>query len=222
MWFTVAEHDTLVMKLTLIPMRRFIALLPFLALLLTSCSGFIDEVREEVISELDSEFNSDYDYDTDYEDMVFLSDFDDVCNGAAGTSGSAYTESGVHPVVLFDRDSEYESYYNTSYILPEAWEASYEAPEAAQLAVCLTTIPGDLIEACEYDIEGEDYTLNNYAASYEVELYEVTTGELVSSTTLEIPGEECPMYWFFYDLEEDYYSTYNQALTDWIKPYVQN
>jgi hypothetical protein len=205
-------------------MRRLIALMPLLALLLTSCSGFVEEVRNEVESELEAfETYDDYDYEyDDYEDMVFLSDFEDACSGVAMDKGTALSESGIHPVALFDRDSEFESYYNTSYILPESWEASYETPEETELVVCLTTVPGDFVEACPYDIEGVEYNLSNYTASYEAELYVATTGELLASTMLELPAEECPMYWYFYDLEEDYYPGYDQVLTDWIKPYAQN
>lgn len=204
-------------------MRRLLALFLPLALLLTSCGSLMDEVRDEVANELGTETDTTTETEVDYENMVFLSDFDDVCQGAAYTGGTAYSsESGVHPVVIFDRDSSYESYYNTSYILPEAWEATYENPELTELVVCLTTVPGEKVEACDYDIEGVNYTLNNYTANYDVELYEATTGTMVSSTTLELPGEDCPMYWYFYDLEEDYYPSYDQALTDWIKPYVQN
>ena len=195
-----------------------------LVLLLTSCGSVMDEIA----SELDSEYDYDYDYDyddydyEDYENMVFLSDFDDACYGAAVEDGTALSSSGVHPVAIFDRDGAYDSFYNNSYILPEAWEASYETPEETELVVCLTAVPGEMAEACEYDIEGQNYTLNNYAASYEVELYEATTGNLVDSTTLDIPAEECPMYWYFFDLVENYYPVYDQPLTEWITPYVKN
>lgn len=202
-------------------MRRIALLsLPFL-LLLTSCGSFVEDVQDEVVNELESEFDttSDYEYDPN---AVFLSDFEDACQGAATKKGVAYSDAaGTHPVVVFDRDSASETYYQTSYILPEAWEATYENPELTELVACVTTIPGDFVEACEYDIEGVAYTLNNNGASYEVELYEAMSGELVDSTTLEVPTEECPMFWFFYETTEEYYPAYDQALTDWVKPYAQ-
>lgn len=202
-------------------MRKLLALFLPLVLLLTSCGSFMDEVRDELASELEYDYSDDYDWD-EWEDALWLSDFDDVCQGAPNVNGTAYTqEPGSHPVAIFDRDSSYEDFYNTSYILPEVWEASYDEPETTELVVCLTTVPGEFVEACEYDIEGETYILNNYTAAYTTELYEATTGALVDSTTLELPAEECPMYWYFFDLTEDYYPTYDQPLTDWIKPYVQ-
>lgn len=208
-------------------MRKFLALMLPAVLLLTSCSQLIDEVREEVASELDSmeyDYDSDYDWDDDdWLDGVWLSDFEDSCYGAPVEGGTAYDPEagGIHKVAIFDRDSDYDTYYNMSYILPEAWEATYENPEETQLVVCLTAVPGEFVEACEYDIEGVDYTLNNYAATYQTELYAASTGELVAETVLEAPAEECPMFWYFFELEEDYYSAYDEPLKSWIKDYVQ-
>jgi len=202
-------------------MRKYLALMLSAALLLTSCGNLVDEVISELNDDSydEIEWEDEYNYD---EDAVWLSDFDDSCYGAPISGAAEYSEeAGLHPVAIFDRDSDAESFYNIGYVLPEAWEATYENPELTELVVCLTAIPGDFVEACEYDIEGSVYTLNNYSATYQTELYATVTGELVAETVLDAPAEECPMFWYFYDSYEDYYSGYDEALKSWIKPYVQ-
>jgi len=211
-------------------MRKYLALMLSAALLLTSCSQLLEEFREEMDAQFEEmeyhagydeiEWEDDYDYD---EDTVWLSDFEDACYGAPVSGAAEYSADagGLHLVTIFDRDDEYDTYYNVSYVLPEAWESTYDNPEETQLVACLTVIPGDFIEACEYEIEGEAYSLNNYSASYQTELYAADTGELIAETVLEAPAEECPMFWYFFDTNEDYYSAYDEPLKVWIKDYVQ-
>lgn len=153
---------------------------------------------------------------------VFTSDFEDVCNGVAQVKGTAYTEeAGIHPVLLFDRDSDTESYYEASFVLPEAWQVDWQEAGKYQLVTCVTTQPKEMAETCEFDIEGDVYTLNNYSADYAVSLYAATTGEELASTTFNLPAGECPSMYYFSSKNENYYPDYEQSLTEFLKPYVQ-
>jgi hypothetical protein len=206
MWFTEAERDSLSMNLILTPMRRLFALISLLAVLLTSCAA------EKV-----------YEYEIDYSESLYLSDFSNVCDGIPMEYGTEYSaEAGTHPIALFERDSVEEGYLNTSFVFPEEWESTYQNPENTELVVCVTTVPELVVEVCDYDIEGETYTLTNYNASYEVELYEATTAELVSSISFEVLGGSCPAFWFFLEQEENNYPALEQPLIDWVEYYVQN
>lgn len=153
---------------------------------------------------------------------VFTSDFDDVCSGVAQVKGTPYTEeAGIHPVILFDRDSETASYYESSFTLPEAWQVDWQDAGKYELVTCVTTQPKEMVETCEFDIEGDPYILNNYSADYAVSLYVATTGEELASTTLSLPAGECPSMYYFSSKNENYYPDYKQSLIEFLKPYVQ-
>ncbi len=153
---------------------------------------------------------------------VFPTDFEDVCNGIPQSKGTAYTETaGTHPVVLFSRESSSASYYETSYTLPEAWQLDWQEAEKFELVTCVTTEPKEMAESCEYDIEGDAYTLNTYSADYQVNLYAATTGTELASTKLSLPADPCPSLHFFSEKTENHYPDYSQSLTEFLKPYAQ-
>lgn len=155
---------------------------------------------------------------------IFASDFTDVCNGVPQAKAAAYTETvGIHPTLLFDRESTTASYYQKSFTLPEAWEKPWEEVAQTELVVCVTTLPKDMVESCPFDGEtsGSSYTLNNYAADYDVALYSAQDGKQLATTTLSLPAEECPSFYYFTNSVENNYPDYKQSLVDFLKPYVQ-
>ncbi len=192
-------------------MQRTFTLFLSSVVFLAGCTSFVNDIRNE--------FGSDDDFITK---SLWLDDFKDVCSGVPYAEGSEYTdEQGMHPIAVFDRDSKTDSYVNRKGYLPDAWESTFANPELTELVVCLTAEPQELVDSCEYDTDGTVYTLNTYNTNYNAELYSATTGELVDSTILAVEAKECPMIWYFYGIDDNYYPEYNQVLTDWVKPYVQ-
>lgn len=200
------------------------------ALLLSACSFFPGGGSKDETTDADtdtttetSETTTSTAADETPADELTIYDFDDSCSGVAVSSATAYSDApGTHKVLLFDRDSDTESFYQDSFTLPEQWQVAYDENAApVELITCVTTLPKEKGESCDYDIEGDTYTAEMYSADFKVELYEAKTGKLVQETSLSMDAPECPSFKYFTSKVEAEYPDYKQPLIDFLKPYVQ-
>ncbi|MGD1908951.1 MAG: hypothetical protein ACFB0C_23600 [Leptolyngbyaceae cyanobacterium] len=160
--------------------------------------------------------------------QVFPDDFEQVCNGIAFEPAKSYepVAGSVHPIYVFDREDDGQSFSKSYRELPNGWELEFEESQNAQLVACLTVTAQELANTCEFPPEeGETiaYTLETYSATYNVEIYAAQSGELLDSKILELQGEDCPVVHFFTEGEtvDTSIPDYSQALLEFVKPYVQ-
>ena len=192
-----------------------------IALLLTLSLFALTACNTSETTEINVDSNTETTETTEVPD-VFASDLTAACNGIATAKAAAYTQdAGVHPVILFGRDSSTETYYEKIFTLAEGWQVSWEQAADYQLAACVTTTPTTMAESCEFDVDGDTYVLETYGADYKVGLYETQTGKEVATTTLSLPADECPSLYYFSEQTEQSYPDYEQPLTEFLKPYVQ-
>ena len=160
--------------------------------------------------------------------QVFPDDFAQVCNGIAFAPAKSYepTAGTVHNLYVFDRENDSESFSKSYRELPEGWELSFEESQNTQLVACLTITAQELANTCEFPPEeGETlaYTLETYDTTYDMAVYAAQSGELLDNKTLELQGDECPMFHLFTEGEplDTSNPDYSQALLEFVKPYVQ-
>ncbi|QQR55618.1 hypothetical protein IPG41_03635 [Candidatus Peregrinibacteria bacterium] len=152
---------------------------------------------------------------------LFTSDFAEVCNATPLPEAAAYTEeAGIHPVILFDRMQQ-EPYLERSFALAENWQVDWQEAEKYQLVSCVSFTPKEKSGTCDFDVEGETYTLDLYPATYTVDLYAAQSGAKLASTSLDLPAAECPSMHYFTEKTEAYYPDYIPALSTFLTPYVQ-
>jgi hypothetical protein len=132
----------------------------------------------------------------------FSTEFDRVCKTQVGFPGAtAYEKApGTHPVMFFE-EFRGESYVSTSRSLPEGWaikeDTDYEDNgelAAVQLVACSdrvkTTPTGN---TCDFDDDGKKVSLELVDSTWELKVYEATTGKQVGDTaTLEAKSGDCP------------------------------
>ncbi|MEO1093506.1 MAG: hypothetical protein AAFX01_01235 [Cyanobacteria bacterium J06638_28] len=160
--------------------------------------------------------------------QVFPDDYAQVCNGIAFEQAKAYEPAAgnVHHLYVFDRQDDAESFTKSYRELPDGWEMPWEESQETQLVTCLTVTEKTLANTCEFppeEGETDAYVLETYAATYDVAIYAAKSGEQLDAKTLELAGEDCPMFHMFTEGELTDTSTpdYSQALLEFVKPYVQ-
>lgn len=189
------------------------------ALILTSCSSGSESTggsggTDDVASEAPK---------------LFAEDFNPVCSGATESRAADYTSASTHKVVYFET---YETdLLDQSTSLPADWTVMYDenadAYAAVDLVACAVRTDAELAKTCEgYEDEesGTSGTVNWYTATYELTLYQATTGEAFSSTTIEADDAECPLFASFDAGEsaiDQYAGPSDDAVIAFLKPFVQ-
>lgn len=140
-------------------------------------------------------------------------EYENVCRQGTVNEATVYevgAGSAVHPILIFQRDSadtnSYDSVTNTILELPETWMVDYEGDATTvELVICVTRVPGEFVEACEYSDEDDDtvFVLNTHNASYDVKVFAATSGEEIASTKIEVAYEQCPMFHMFSDEQSE-------------------
>lgn len=157
-----------------------------------------------------------------YDKTLFKSDFDAACNGVPVNGAASYTKTaGIHPIVVFDRENKNEKFINETSKVPEAWEKDWKEAAKTELVACLTITSEEKIDTCDFDIDGDTFTVELYNAEYEAVIYEAKTGIQVASANFELQSGNCPVLKFFSQKVEKEYPDYKQALIDFAKQYVQ-
>jgi hypothetical protein len=135
----------------------------------------------------------------------FLDDLERVCTTQVGFPGvTAYEAApGTHPVVLFE-DYRGEGFVQSSRTLPGGWaveqDADYEDTkdlEVAQLVACSDRVAEHPTGVtCEFkdDDDPKGVELELVDATYQLKVYEATTGKLQHEQTLEAKNTTCPYF----------------------------
>jgi hypothetical protein len=162
-----------------------------------------------------------------------ISDFSQVCNKVALDPAPAYSKTpGSRSIAFFERQdqqSPFQTMISTNF--PVSWEITGENFQENQLVACVSRKSTKLAKTCDnYEVEDDKTkekkkaTLELYDADYEVAVYEAKTAKVLESKVINIKGEEeCPMFASFSSdsLVEKRYPQSDQALVDFVKPYVE-
>jgi hypothetical protein len=133
---------------------------------------------------------------------AFMSEFSRVCTTQVGFPGAAtYSgEPGLHPIALFEEYRDEDNYLETSRTLPAAWVITQDADYEDNTELARVELVGcaDLVvetptgTMCTFDADGEEISLELVDATYEVAVYEATTGEQVASERVQASRTTCP------------------------------
>jgi hypothetical protein len=133
-------------------------------------------------------------------------------------------------IVFVEQDDADGEFIESGASLPEGWlvvqDGNFEdnsdlAP--VQLVACANrtaSTPNGTV--CEFDDDGEKLSLNLVDATYDLIVYEATTGAEVARTTVEAATTECPFFVFVDEGQTDYVNRpSDDDLTTALKPFVQ-
>lgn len=161
-------------------------------------------------------------------DRVTTYDLEQACNGIPVAGATAYdpSTSGIHPLLVFYRESATDSFVERSSHTPEAWEVPWQEAEKIELVACFTVKDRSLAQVCEFedDEDNEVYTLEVHNTVYEAAIYEAQTGKLLETQTFDAKASDtCPILHMFSDGESVDQSDagFEQPLIQFAKPYVQ-
>lgn len=123
------------------------------------------------------------------------SDAVDLSSGLASAAVCNGEPSEVNPPSS-DPFSGY-SYLNAGDGWTRGWVGVFGDQEAivgddATSILCIQVTESTEVERCEYEEEGESFTLVMVSASYDIELRNADTAEVVASDSLDVEAEECP------------------------------
>ncbi len=162
---------------------------------------------------------------------TFASDFDRVCTTQVGFTGAtALTEvAGPHPIILF-QETDSGLLIESAAELPAGWavEEDSDFDDNSDL------VPTELIGCAQIvaqepngvscDLEDDDgkvTTLDLVDVTYELTVYEATTGALVGTDTVLAADTECPFFVFVDEGDTQYFNAPDaDQYINALKPYV--
>lgn len=172
-------------------MRRIaLAMLVFITLALGACGGGDSDDS----SSGDSESSADSSTETTVSDILFSSDFEQVCRGIAQEGGSTVgTSGGTSPLLVFTGvDPEYSQAFG---VVPDEWEPEFGDEATIEMVLCLDRTAETESELCEgYEDDGIEWAVQTFDATYEVTLRAATTAEVIASTSIDAAADGCPMF----------------------------
>jgi hypothetical protein len=160
---------------------------------------------------------------------LYSFDFEGTCVGQGVSAATPYTpDDGVNKVIIFSREGENESFIEQTIFVeafPSAeWLPEFEKYEAAELVACMTVTEREFVEECEYTNDNDNTIslLQTHNTTYDITLYEATTGEVVDTGSLYGPSDGCPVFAFFSGDETEIHDGEPVAdLIDFLQPYVE-
>lgn len=161
---------------------------------------------------------------------LFPDDFKGVCSGA-GVAKAAQYQAGAaaHKALLFA--TYRDDLQDQSHRLPPAWTVTFspdrDALAAIDVVICAKRTADKLVKTCD-NYESKGKTTGNkvrwHTATYQVTVREARTGKELADQSIEANDETCPMFASF-DSDnqtiDDYASLSDSALSDFVRPYVQ-
>ncbi|MEL6443176.1 MAG: hypothetical protein AAF089_04300 [Bacteroidota bacterium] len=149
-----------------------------------------------------------------------LADLAAACEGHAVPRAATYSATPSEPPRLFVlvRDSLGAPYRSsTSEVFFRSWGVynSSDYP-ATEVAACLTGFAGEFLRTCAFESSLSDstYTLDLYAASYNVRLRAAQTGALLGEFGLDATSDSCPLFHTFADNGEQERSLVTPPMQD--------
>ncbi len=160
----------------------------------------------------------------------FSTDFEPVCRGTGAEFATPYDPAvaGVHPTLMLQGADVDDLVESTAGLNPEwtvMFDATADAYAEVELVVCSVRTAAVLTQTCTgYQDEGVDTgnTVDLYAATYAVTVRVARTAEVLAETTVDTPGDECPMFVMFTEGESstEWYDEDGQAVIDFVKPFA--
>ncbi len=215
---------------------KTLAILLIGALLFAACGGDDSSDLEGASSPVDSTGSDTPDTpDTPDVDLPkFVSDFDRVCTTQVGFAGATPLSDGAagpRPIAVF-QETDSGSLITTSFDLPAGWEIENDNDydnndEVAPIElVGCSTVTAQTPNGVSCDLEGDDdevITLGLVDQSFELNVYEAVTGELLGTETIDAADADCPMFVFVDEGQTEYFNTpdadqYINALKAYVTP----
>lgn len=135
-------------------------------------------------------------------DAASLLDYSTVCNGSRIVN-TTITDAKKRPIAFFDEVTTNSGQYSLSDVVLEdsTWEADYNKYTSTQLVGCLTRIKEtDTGIKCDLtDDNKKEQKVSVYNVTYRLNIYDATTGKLLSTKNIEGTASTCP-----------YFATYTQ------------
>ena len=135
-------------------------------------------------------------------DAASLLDYSTVCNGSRIVN-TTITDAKKRPIAFFDEVTTNSGQYSLSDVVLEdsTWEADYNKYTSTQLVGCLTRIKEtDTGIKCDLtDDNKKEQKVSVYNVTYRLNIYDATTGKLLSTKNIEGTSSTCP-----------YFATYTQ------------
>ncbi|MFN3258218.1 MAG: hypothetical protein ACE37B_21265 [Ilumatobacter sp.] len=204
--------------------------------------GQLDDLAADADSALDDATDTPADEVTDApagEGLVadlpqFTSEFSRVCDTQVGFGGATPLSDGAGPrPVMLMQESDSGLWIDASFLdLPAGWtieqdsnfddNSEFVAIELIACAKVVAQTPNGVQCELEAD-EGEVIPLDLVDITYEMTVYEATTGEVVGTETIEAADTECPFFVFVDEGQTEYYNTpdatqYTNALKAYVAP----
>lgn len=162
---------------------------------------------------------------------AFASDFDRLCTTQVGFAGATPLAAGPgpHPMVLFE-ETDSGILITTSKTLPAGWlvveDSNFDdnsdlAP--TELVGCsqITAQTPNGVSCDLEDDEGKVTTLDLVDVTYELTVYEATTGAVVGTETLAAASTDCPTFVFIDDDQTQFFNSPDaDAYTNAVKAYI--
>lgn len=132
-------------------------------------------------------------------DSIIVDDvynYDKVCQNSYKVSNATpYQTGSTNKVVAFYNASQNDENYSKLYVDKDSWSVSSDAPQEAQLIVCMdfaSSVPTG--EICKYESDGSQKEIPLHNAVYDVKIYEATTYNKLGETSITTSGLDCPSF----------------------------
>jgi hypothetical protein len=149
-------------------------------------------------------------------------DLEKVCGEAAEARAKPYDAKapGIHPLVIFARDSDAEQYHASNISMLDEWTA--EKATDYELVACVTKKSRNKVKECVFDDKKPTRYLEIYEATYDIAIHEASTGKKIASKTVALGPSivGCPTMWMFNKEREASDPRFTYPLINLAKPLV--
>lgn len=152
---------------------------------------------------------------------LFDSNLDNVCNGMPEKRAKKYAKQPgeIHPLVLFSRTSESDSWTKSYSDKLDGWKTT-EASDY-QLVGCVTAKQVKKVKECKFDAKTPVRYLDLADVTYELTIYAAETGEKLATKSVEVKAPtRCPMIHMFREQRETDLPDFAPAFIEFAKPFV--
>lgn len=118
-----------------------------------------------------------------------------VCDGSSILNAAELAKP--YKVAAFSKANDSRSWSSVSLKYNAEYAASYDAFEQASVVACVKEDTGsrEKVNICEFTSAGEDTSIDYYATSYTLSVYEAKTGKKIEDLgSVGAPATSCPMF----------------------------
>ena len=161
--------------------------------------------------------------------QLFPDNFKGVCSGASVSAATAYDpQAKVHKALYFATYKD--DLMDQSSSLPGDWTVQFsptgDALKAVDTVVCAKRTAAREVKLCDGYKDNDKPTQNKvrwHTATYELSVWQATTGKKLAQTTAEATSSVCPMFMSFdndSDTVDAYASLSDSVVADFLRPYI--